>query len=270
MATPVPAAADAGAAEPAYSDLPARSRQAPARPPVPPSSPRAHTLRRIAVALAAILGLWAAIAAATGGVTLDAGRAAILVPRGLAAGGDRPADSSRSPCGVPPPTSAGGCWTTTAAAVDRHAPAGRRPARRRAADGVGGARRARRRRRRQQRLPESVAIVGAGTPDRRGPGARRRALARARPVRRAARLPGLGTSRRARPHLRSGAAVADGDRRRRRSATPAATSGRRLRPGCSCGPPTGSPRRRHRRRWRWPRRWSSPAARRCSSSRCRR
>ena len=253
MATPVPAAADAGAAEPAYSDLPARSRQAPARPPVPPSSPRAQTLRRIAVALAAILGLWAAIAAATGGVTLDLGGLRL---------------SSRAawrPAAIALGLVALALWRTTAderrrllddaaAAADRHAPV--------AAALLAAV------------LLAVSAVLGAhvaGGADSSGYLSQSRLWAQGRitvaaPVLVDAPWPERGRfvaplgyrasvrRRRARPHLRSGAALADGDRRRDRSATPAATSGRRSRRGCSCGPPTGSPPRRRRRRWRWPRR----------------
>ena len=255
MATPVPAAADAGAAEPAYSDLPARSRQAPARPPVPPSSPRAHTLRRIALALAAILGLWAAIAAATGGVTLDLGGLRLSSRAALAAGGDRPRTPRRSPCGVPAPTSAGGCWTTRAPRLDRTRRGGRRPARRRAAGGVGGLRRARRRRRRQQRLPEPVAAVGAGAASRSlprssstRPGPQRGRFVAPLGYRASVRADELGPTYA--PGLPWLMALAAAMLRRRRPLHLDADRGGAVRVGHL--PARRRPRRR--RQWRWPRR----------------
>ena len=221
------------------------------------------------MALAAILGLWAAIAAATGGVTLSLGGLRV---------------SSRAawrPAAIALGLLALALWRTTAddrrrllddaaAAIDRHAPAA-------AALLVAG-------------MLAVSAVLGAhvaGGADSSGYLSQSRLWAQGRltvaaPVlvdapwpergrfvaplgyRASVRADELGPTYA--PGLPWLMAIAAAIVRRRRPLHLDADRGRAVRVGHLPARRGGRP----RRRWRWPRRWSSPAARPCSSSRCRR
>ena len=217
--SPVPAAADAGAAEPAYSDLPAghakrrRARLVPpslaSRPPAAPPRPGARRAPWVCGPPSS---------RRRGGVTLDARRAADSRP--ARPGGQPPSPSDSSPLALwrttaderrrllrtrvprppivtrrwPPRLLAAAPLTVLSAVLGTHVAGG--------ADSSGYLS--------QSRLwaagrvtAAAPVLVDAPWPE------------RGRFVAPLGYRPG-GTSRRARPHLRAGAAVADGDRRRRR------------------------------------------------------